>query len=493
MPWLTRLLVPMTAFSLAAAGLPPTPAALTPSELRGLWSGMVSHRGETSPIALELEPGDDGKVATNLSLPAIHLRSVALGRLPLAIDGTKVQLGSFALVYDRAGGVLRGTVPESLAPVYALPFELRRVDALDADRRRPPEAPTATPVWTYEAGAPLWAGATVHQGLVLAGGDDGRLHALEAGTGRSRWVFRAGGAIRTRAVAAGDTAYLQADDGLLYALNAATGEERWRVRVVAAPVVRKPFSDPTSRYDRYGSDVTVAGGKLYVGTHDGRLLCLDPSDGRRVWQFASGDAVLAAPALTGGRVFFGSFDGHVYALEAASGRLVWKHDTGKPVVSTPAVAGNRVVVGSRSYDLLGLEAATGSAAWQRYVWFSWIESSPAVRDGVAYVGSSDAALVLAVDAATGRVVWQADVWGWAWGQPAVTERRVYIGTAGQRGYPAPHRGSALALDRATGRPVWQHVVEPSGDDTYGFTGSPAAAEGLAIFTGLDGKVYAFGE
>lgn len=493
MPWLTWLLVPTTAVSLTAAGLPPTPAALTPSELKGLWTGVASHRGETTPIALELEPGDDGKVLTTLSLPAIHLMSVPLGRLPLAIDGTKVQVGSFALAFDRAGGVLRGTVPESLAPVYALPFELRRADALAADRRRPPDAPVATPVWTYEAGAPLWPGATAGQGLVVAGGDDGRLHALDARTGRRRWVFQAGGAIRTRATVAGDTGYLQADDGLLYALNAVTGEERWRVRVVAAPVVRKPFSDPASRYDRYGSDVTVAGGRLYVGTHDGRLLCLDPRDGARVWEFASGDAVLAAPAVAGGRVFFGSFDGHVYALDAGSGRLLWKHDTHKPVVSSPAVANDRVVVGSRSYDLLGLEAATGSVAWQRYVWFSWVESSPAVRDGVAYVGSSDAALVLAVDAATGRVVWQADVWGWAWGQPTVTEQRVYIGTAGQRGYPAPHRGAALALDRTTGRVVWQHVVGPSGDDTYGFTGSPATAEGLVFFTGLDGKVYAFGE
>jgi len=106
------------------------------------------------------------------------------------------------------------------------------------------------------------------------------------------------------------------------------------VRVADTPAVRKPFSDPDSRYDRYGSDVVVVEGRLYLGTHEGRLLCLDAATRERVWGFQSGDAVLAAPAVAGGRVVFGSFDGHVYALDAATGELRWKHDTGRPVVST---------------------------------------------------------------------------------------------------------------------------------------------------------------
>ena len=81
-------------------------------------------------------------------------------------------------------------------------------------------------------------------------------------------------------------------------------------------------------------------------------------------------------------------------------------------------------MGSRSYDLFALDAATGAVAWQRYIWFSWVESSPVVRDGVAYVGSSDAAAVYAFDVATGRKMWGTDVWGWAWDQPALTATRV---------------------------------------------------------------------
>jgi outer membrane protein assembly factor BamB len=287
--------------------------------------------------------------------------------------------------------------------------------------------------------------------------------------------------------------YVPADDGYLYKIAAASGQEVWRVKVVEKPIERLPFDNPKSRFDRFGSEVTVAGGRLYLGTHDGRLLALDPARGERVWAFEAGDAILAAPTVADGRVFFGSYDKHVYALDAATGQLAWKRDTKGAVVSTPAVVGDRVVIGNRGYDLLGLETRTGEPAWKRYFWFSWVESSPSVREGVAYVGSSDAASVSAYDVRTGERRWWTDVYGWAWGQPAVTERRVYAGVASQVGYLAQHQGGVMALDRATGRLTWRYPTEAPASGSYGFPGSPAVGEGLVVVTGLDGKVYAFAE
>jgi eukaryotic-like serine/threonine-protein kinase len=150
-----------------------------------------------------------------------------------------------------------------------------------------------------------------------------------------------------------------------------------------------------------------------------------------------------------------------------------------------------VIVGSRSYDLLALDEASGRRAWTRYIWFSWVESPAAVRDGTVYVGSSDAAKLFAFDGDTGDRRWEIDAGGWAWGQPAVTATRVFIGTGGTPHYLADHRGGALAVDRATGRPVWRHPVAPSDTGDFGFAGSPAVGGGLVYFGGLDGHVYAF--
>ncbi len=476
---------------LAAPSAAPTPVAA--AELAGTWAGTLTHAGETEPFALEIEPGADGKVLLRMSVPVAHLDRALIGRVDPQVEGDEVRLGPFVFRYDREARTLTGTAPKELVPVYEIPLALTRVERFDVPARPEMTAKVAKPAWTYDAGSPLWAGATFAEGMVYAGGQDGQLHALDARTGTERWSFRAGGPIRTRATLAAGTLYFQADDGSLYAVDAASGRERWRVHVVEKPIERLPFDNPKSRYDRFGSDVTVAEGRLYLGTHDGRVVAVDPTRGEKAWEFATGDSVLAAPAVDAGRLFFGSFDGHVYALEAATGKLVWKRDTRAPVVSTPAVAADRLVVGNRGYDLLGLDARTGEPAWTRYIWFSWVESSAVLRDGVAYVGSSDAAAVYAFDARTGEPRWKTDVFGWAWGQPAVTESRVYVGTASQKDYLAGHKGIVVALDRSTGRPVWRYVAEPAARGAYGFPGSPAVGEGRVFVTGLDGKVYAFEE
>jgi outer membrane protein assembly factor BamB len=407
------------------------------------------------------------------------------------IEEGKVTLGPFVFDYDATQKTLAGVVPAGFAPVYALPLRLRRVERVPEPARPEPRGALAEPFWTFDAGAPLWAGPTVAAGLVYAGGEDGLLHAVDAKTGEKRWSFKAGGRLRTRATVAAGAVLFQADDGFLYKLDAATGAEAWRRQLLERPVERLPFDNPKSRFDRFGSDVTVVGRHLFVGTHEGRVHALEAVSGERVWEFATGDSVLAAPEVRDGRLYVGSYDKHVYALDAASGRMLWKRDTQGAVVSTPAVAGDLVVVGNRCYDLLGIRAATGEIAWKRYLWFSWIESSAVVRDGVAYVGSSDAASVGAFDTQTGRPRWQADVYGWAWGQPAVGADRVYAATTSQAGYPSGHKAGVMALDRSSGRVAWRYEAKSADKGAFGFPGSAALGDGLVYVSGLDGRIYAF--
>ena len=195
-----------------------------------------------------------------------------------------------------------------------------------------------------------------------------------------------------------------------------------------------------------------------------------------------------------GRVYFGSFDGNVYAVDATSGALLWKHDTGAPVVSTPALQGGHVIVGSRSFDLLALDARTGATVWNRYVWFSWVESSAAMREAMAYVGSSDAAKLYALDARNGKSAWELDVHGWAWGTPAVTDRRVIIGTSATADYVVGHAAAFLAVERASGKVAWRFPIATPGDpSTCGFAASAAVGDGLVFAGAVDGTVFAFAQ
>ncbi len=57
-------------------------------------------------------------------------------------------------------------------------------------------------------------------------------------------------------------------------------------------------------------------------------------------------------------------------------------------------------VGARDGWIYALDAATGSERWRFDHKISWVNTSPAVIDGVVYAGSSDGQFVQALDAAS---------------------------------------------------------------------------------------------
>jgi outer membrane protein assembly factor BamB len=71
----------------------------------------------------------------------------------------------------------------------------------------------------------------------------------------------------------------------------------------------------------------VVNGKLFVGTSDGRLLCLSAETGDELWSVPLGEPVLFQPAVVGGRVFVGTAGGTLFGLETgdpdADGWRMW--------------------------------------------------------------------------------------------------------------------------------------------------------------------------
>lgn len=85
----------------------------------------------------------------------------------------------------------------------------------------------------------------------------------------------------------------------------------------------------------------------------------------------------------------------VYALNASSGALLWNNSVGN-VDSTPAVANGVVYVGSFDGNVYALDASTGAPLWS-YATGAFVYS-PAVANGVVYVGSD--AGIYALNAST---------------------------------------------------------------------------------------------
>jgi len=134
----------------------------------------------------------------------------------------------------------------------------------------------------------------------------------------------------------------------------------------------------------------VAGEQLFVGSMvDGSLAAFDLGTGRENWRFYSDGPVRLAPAIADGRVYFGSDDGFLYCLEADSGKQLWK------LSGAPEERGQRRHMGNG-----------------RLISFWPVRGGPVVDDGVVYFGAgiwpTMGVFIRAANAETGGVIWTND-------------------------------------------------------------------------------------
>jgi hypothetical protein len=106
--------------------------------------------------------------------------------------------------------------------------------------------------------------------------------------------------------------------------------------------------------------------------------------------------------------------------------LDWSFATGGPVSSSPAVANGVVYVGSHDGNLYALDTVSGAELWS-FGTGNLVYSSPAVADGVVYVGCEDFNLY-ALSAATGAELSRFTTGGFVDSSPAVANGVVYVGS-----------------------------------------------------------------
>jgi outer membrane protein assembly factor BamB len=468
--------------------------AVTLPELQGWWSADPVHGGESSHLALQfLEK--DGRTEAHLSLPAIGAHDINLGEVAISGDAIDTRDLSFPLTWNAQTRTLSGRIPAEAAPVYDIPVEFRRGAPLVKPPAREWMGPRPRVLWTVDTGAPVWAGIErASDGTLFVANDRGTLQAL-ARDGRRLWKFESGKPVRAQPRVIGRHVYLHSDSGYLYRLEAKTGVEVWRAPVDTGSAPRLPTNVKGTRWDRYGSSVVADAKSVYLASRDRNLYALDLATGRERWRVTAGDIQTATPVLFQDLVIFAAYDGKVQAVSSQDGSLRWTYDARLAVPGDLVIADGRVLVGSRSYDLISLDAATGREQWKRYYWFSWIESPPVVREGVAYTGSSDATNVYAIDVGSGEVRWKAGVPGYSWQRAAVTAHHVVAGTSGQGAYPGSRAGSLVALDRASGSMQWIYLDPPSEEivksgQAWGFGASPVIASGVVYAADLNGRVHA---
>jgi eukaryotic-like serine/threonine-protein kinase len=334
--------------------------------------------------------------------------------------------------------------------------------------------------WVNKVGGSVWSTPAVVDGtLYIASVDDGRLHAISVTTGQTLWTAPPDALTSdwtfTSPTVANGIVYLGINRPAaeVWAFDARSGATMWRTGASFSNIVGSP---------------TVADGVVYVTTTADQVLALDAATGTRIWDVqpggGRGSGFYSAPTVALGLIFVTSLNHNVYALKSDNGEVVWTFTTGGINASSPAVSGGLVYLSSRDGNVYALDVGTGAARWQfRYGSniLASFQSSPAVADGVVYVGTNNDRRVIALDAATGRQRWSARTGGIVMSSPVVANGVVYIGSDDR---------SVNGFATANGRKLWSARVAGAVDS------GPVVSNGM-VFAGTygdtgGGNVYAFG-
>lgn len=230
-------------------------------------------------------------------------------------------------------------------------------------------------------------------------------------------------------------------------------------------------------------------GTLYTTSAWSKVQAFDAVSGKLLWAYdpqvpgeagakACCDVVNRGVAYWGGKVFVGTLDGRLIAIDAKSGKPVWSTLTvdqskGYTITGAPRVVKGRVLIGNggaefgvRGY-LSAYDAETGKLVWRFYT----VPGEPGVKDGAA----SDAILATATSSWSGQWWKNGGGGGTVWDSLAYDPELdlLYVGVGNGSYWRRTLRSegggdnlflaSIVALRPETGEYVW-HYQETPGDE-----------------------------
>lgn len=243
--------------------------------------------------------------------------------------------------YELAGGTLMWNVAvrpqHEIAAGDGLVF-IAEPDRLTARRALDGGLAWETPLTEALASPPVWGNSR----LAVATGD-GVIALLRASDGQVLWRRDLSSPAHSRLALWADRVYVTTDDGRLVSLKADTGGTAWERHLGGM-----------------ATDILALEARLYVGSTDNFLYCLNTRDGRVEWRWRTGADVIGVPVVDERNVYFVSLDNVLRALSRASGVQQWFRPLSLRPAAGPVKAGATLVVPGLAPTLPAYDAKDGA-------------------------------------------------------------------------------------------------------------------------------------
>jgi outer membrane protein assembly factor BamB len=319
---------------------------------------------------------------------------------------------------------------------------------------------------------------------------DGKIHVLNPDNGSKIWSFpdepaRSGlgcsgpakpetGLFYASPVLAQDIVFIGSDVGRVYALDKTNnGIQRW------AFISQQETKGGLLGLFAEKKNLSIVGSPtlddetLYIPSAGQGLYAVDATNGTKLWDFQTDDAIWASPLVTQDRIYVAVMNHKLYCLDKESRTELWAFDAEGAIPSAPALADDTIYLASLARQAFAIDANTGQQRWS-FEMDSWAWATPLVVSDAVYVSEINGTL-FALDAETGGERWHFDTQGKIQATPAYANDTLYL---------ASEDTNLYALDAATGVQKWQFTASAA------LVSTPVLVDDTLYVVGMNNNVYA---
>ena len=188
-------------------------------------------------------------------------------------------------------------------------------------------------IWKLKTNGPVHSTPSISAGLAFIAGCDELFRGIRVSDGQEMFNVSSGAYTGASPALSGTSAYYGTFDNEVLMVSLKEHRIVWR------------YQHPQRHFPFYSS-AAITGNRIVVGGRDKMVHGLN-SAGKAVWTFATNARVESSPAIAGGRLFVGSNDGRFYVLNLHTGTKLWEFNAGAPLSASPAIGRGRIVIGSQ--------------------------------------------------------------------------------------------------------------------------------------------------